>query len=106
MAVSGQDAVAPFFLDLMPTILAQLNNGNKVIYGHVDDAMRQVRVSGWGVVRVGEWDRVSRYISSGVGYNAVYHPLGLCGDNGVPPGAPQLPHQESGADAGQGGQSL
>ena len=42
LAVSAQDAAGPFFLDIFPTILEQLNNGNKVIFGHVDDAMRQV----------------------------------------------------------------
>lgn len=42
MSVQGQDAVGPFFLDLMPTILETLNSGNKVIYGHIDEAMRQV----------------------------------------------------------------
>ena len=32
LAVSAQDAAGPFFLDIFPTILEQLNNGNKVIF--------------------------------------------------------------------------
>ena len=45
MSIQGQDAVGPFMQNQMVTIIEQLNNGNKVIFGHVDDAMR--RVSGW-----------------------------------------------------------
>ena len=42
LSASAQDASSQFFMDILPTILEQLNSGNKVIFGHVDDAMRQV----------------------------------------------------------------
>lgn len=42
LAETAQDAAGPFFTDLMVTILEVLNSGNKVIFGHLDDAMRKV----------------------------------------------------------------
>jgi len=39
MAKAGGDAVGPFFLNQLPTILECVNSGNKVIFGHMDEAM-------------------------------------------------------------------
>jgi len=43
LASAARDAAGPFFLSIQPSIFLTLNSGNKVICGHLDDAMMEVR---------------------------------------------------------------
>jgi hypothetical protein len=43
LASAARDAAGPFFLSIQPSIFLTLNSGNKVICGHLDDAMMEVK---------------------------------------------------------------
>ena len=45
LAASAGNSASSFLFKLLPTVVLTLNSGNKVIFGHMDDAMREVALS-------------------------------------------------------------